>query len=153
MLKRTFVVVSGGFDPYHHGHGRLFRDAKKLGDKLIVILNNDNWLLNKKGYVFMKQNERKEILESIKYVDKVIITRHTKNTRDKSVTRELKTLYNRLGDKNELIFANGGDRVLDNTPEESLCNKLGIKTVYNVGGKKIESSSELVKNGKFKINS
>ncbi len=58
--KLITVVVSGGFDPVHVGHIRLFQEAKKMGDKLIVIINNDNWLLAKKGYVFMPQNERNQ---------------------------------------------------------------------------------------------
>ena len=72
--KQTVVAVSGGFDPVHIGHIRLFKSAKKLGDKLCIILNNDNWLMKKKGYVFMPQVERKELLEALVGVDKVLIT-------------------------------------------------------------------------------
>ena len=63
--KKIVVAVSGGFDPLHPGHIRLFHDAKKLGDELVVILNNDNWLMKKKGYVFMHDRERKEVINSL----------------------------------------------------------------------------------------
>lgn len=131
------VAVSGGFDPIHIGHVRMFKEAKKLGKKLVVILNNDNWLMDKKGFVFMDQGERKEILLETGLVDKVVITRHTKDDPDRSVNRELATLK-------PAIFANGGDRGRENTPEMELCNKLGIKLVFNVGkGGKVQSSSWL----------
>jgi len=138
--KPIIVAVSGGMDPVHVGHIRLFKAAKKLGDKLIVILNNDNWLLLKKGYIFMPEKERKEILESIKWVDKVILTSHVKNTKDVSVCRELEKIK-------PDIFANGGDRnpKKDPVPEVTVCRKIGCKMVYNVGrGGKIQSSSWLV---------
>ena len=61
------VMVSGGFDPVHVGHLALFQDAKKLGDKLIVVLNSDQWLLRKKGKVFMKQDDRARIIRAVSY--------------------------------------------------------------------------------------
>lgn len=136
--KQIVVVVSGGFDPVHVGHIRMIKKAKKLGDRLIVILNNDNWLKKKKGYVFMPQNERKEILEAIEGVDKVVISRHPKSPRDMSVCAELKQVR-------PDIFANGGDRTKSNIPEVTVCKKIGCKMVFNVGyGGKIQSSSWLV---------
>lgn len=127
------VAVSGGFDVVHIGHVRHFEEAKKLGDKLVVILNSDDFLRRKKGYVFMSFNERKKILESIKYVDEVIPC----IDKDQSVCETLRELK-------PDIFANGGDRGLDNTLEIDVCNELGIKMEFNVGGKKIQSSSWLV---------
>lgn len=136
--KKTIVAVSGGWDPIHVGHVRLFQHAKKLGDKLVVILNNDNWLKKKKGYIFMSEKERKEILEAIKGVDDVVLTMHPANPKDMSVTAELKQLK-------PDIFANGGDRTESNIPEVAVCNKLRCKMVFNVGkGGKIQSSSRLV---------
>lgn len=140
--KRKIVMVSGGFDPIHIGHVRYIKEAKKLGDYLVVVLNNDNWLRMKKGKEFMGEIERKEILEAIAGVDKVIISGHVKNTKDKSVCEEIKKLRPH-------IFANGGDRKPDGdpVPEVAVCEELGIKMVYNVGhGGKVRSSSELVKN-------
>lgn len=136
--KPIVVAVSGGFDPIHPGHIRYFKEAKALGDKLVVILNNDNWLQKKKKFNFMGEKERKEVIEAIRWVDEVMITRHPKNPDDMSVTEALVRLK-------PDIFANGGDRVRTNTPEVDLCRRLGIKMVFNVGeGGKIQSSSSLV---------
>lgn len=143
--KEIIVAVSGGFDPPHVGHVRLFRAAKKLGDKLVVILNNDNWLKKKKGYVFMPQNERAELIRAIKYVDKVLFTKHRPNPKDMSVSKTLRLLK-------PDIFANGGDRTKENIPEAKVCRKTGCKMVFGVGGKKVQSSSWLIKNAKRRGN-
>lgn len=136
--KSIIVVVSGGFDPIHAGHVRMIQAAKKLGDKLIVILNNDNWLKTKKGYVFMPQRERKELLEAIADVDKVVLTKHPAGTKDLSVCKSLEEIR-------PDIFANGGDRSKKNIPEVATCQKIGCQMVFNVGrGGKIQSSSWLV---------
>lgn len=140
--KRKVVAVSGGFDPLHVGHIRMFKCAKQLGDKLIVILNNDNWLRQKKGFVFMPEEERRELLESIDSVDRVIITKHPPNPDDMSVCAELLEIK-------PAVFANGGDRTRDNIPEAPTCEKIGCRMVFNVGeGGKIQSSSWLL--GKFR---
>ncbi len=141
------VAVSGGFDPIHIGHISLLREARQLGDKLVVILNNDHWLQAKKGFVFMTAEERKAVLEAIRYVDEVVITTHPENPQDMSVCQELEALK-------PDIFANGGDRKPDDdpipVPEVELANKIGIKLVYNVGGGKAQSSSDLVKRARVK---
>lgn len=143
--KKLVVAVSGGFDPIHIGHVRMFNEAKKLGHKLVVIMNNDNWLKVKKSFVFMPQNERREIIESIGSVDHVLITSHKLNDKDTSVCREIEALK-------PDIFANGGDRKADNIPEYELCKKLGIKMVFNIGkGGKVQSSSWLVNKALTKI--
>src|SRR3989344_9193943 len=80
--KQTVVAISGAFDPIHIGHVRLIKEAKKLGDKLVVILNNDNWLQNKKTHIFMHQNERREILEAIEEVGEVVLSGHSYNPKD-----------------------------------------------------------------------
>ncbi len=136
--KITVVAVSGGFDPVHIGHIRLFKEARALGDKLVVILNNDNWLKKKKGYVFMPEQERKEILEAIHYVDEVVVTNHPPNPDDMSVCQELRQIK-------PDIFANGGDRKEDNVPEVKVCREIGCRMEFNVGqGGKVQSSSWLV---------
>ncbi|OHA26532.1 MAG: hypothetical protein A3C06_03065 [Candidatus Taylorbacteria bacterium RIFCSPHIGHO2_02_FULL_46_13] len=137
--KGIIVTVSGGFDPLHVGHIRYFEVAKKLGSTLVVILNNDNWLMKKKGYVFMPERERKEIIEALRVVDRVVLTSHRKNDSDVSVCKELRRIK-------PDIFANGGDRKPDGNPvpEVGVCKELGIKMVYNIGkGGKIQSSSWL----------
>lgn len=137
--NKIVVAVSGGFDPVHVGHVRLFEEAKKFRDKLVVILNNDNWLKKKKGFVFMPEQERKEIIGAMGSVDKVVLTKHKPNTKDLSVCETLRELKPH-------VFANGGDRTKKNIPEIALCKKLGIKMVFNIGrGGKIQSSSWLLK--------
>ncbi|OGG53577.1 hypothetical protein A3C20_00915 [Candidatus Kaiserbacteria bacterium RIFCSPHIGHO2_02_FULL_55_25] len=139
MKKKSRVVaVSGGFDPLHIGHVRMFKKARSLGDKLVVILNNDNWLRAKKGYAFMPEKERAELLLALPFVDEVYITKHPKNPRDMSVCDALKKV--RPG-----IFCNGGDRKgAKDIPEAVVCKELGIKMVFRVGGGKVQSSSWLV---------
>ena len=140
--KKIVVAVSGGFDPVHKGHVRMFNEAKKLGDKLIVILNNDNWLKLKKGYVFMDQEERKEIIESFRAVDEVIVSFHEENTKDISICEELKKIRPN-------IFAKGGDRHSGNIPETPVCEEIDCLIVNEIGhGGKVQSSSWLVKQAK-----
>ncbi len=140
--RGTVVAVSGGFDPVHIGHVRMFNEAKKLGDYLIVIANNDAWLEQKKGYAFMPEHQRKEILESFAAVDEVMLTFHQPHTEDDTVCDELRAIR-------PDVFANGGDRKEGNVPEYSVCKELGIDMKFNIGhGGKVQSSSELVKRAK-----
>lgn len=141
------VAISGGFDPIHVGHIEMIKEAKALGDKLVVIINNDNWLKAKKGFAFMPEQERKIIVESIRYVDAAVLTTHPEDPKDMSVSATLEKLR-------PDIFANGGDRDEKNAadPMSSLyhdietCKKLGIEMIFNVGKSgKIQSSSDLVK--------
>lgn len=142
IKKKRFVrwiAVSGGFDPIHVGHIRMFKKAHSLGDKLVVILNNDNWLRAKKGFVFMPEKERAEILLSLPFVDKVYITNHKKQDPDISVGKALTALH-------PATFANGGDRRgTKDIPEVKVCEELGIKMVFNVGGGKVQSSSWMIR--------
>jgi D-beta-D-heptose 7-phosphate kinase/D-beta-D-heptose 1-phosphate adenosyltransferase len=136
--KRKTVAVSGGFDPVHVGHVRMIAEAAKMGD-VVVIANSDAWLMRKKGYVFMTWEERQEIL----YNFKGVIDVYEASDDDDSVCKTLEKL-------NPDIFANGGDRKDNNVPEVALCDKLGIELRWNVGGGKIQSSSELVAKTKDK---
>ena len=137
---KIIVAVSGGFDPVHIGHVRMFNEAKKLGDELVVILNNDNWLRAKKGYAFMPEHERREVIEAFSAVDRVIITSHPEDPSDMSVCDELKAIRPH-------IFANGGDRTNKNVPEIPVCAEIGCAMIFNVGqGGKVQSSSWLVGN-------
>lgn len=132
--KKVVVAVSGGFDPVHIGHVRYLKEAKRLGDKLLVILNTDDFLIRKKGKPFMGFDERKEILEAIRWVDEVV----------PSVDDD-QTVCQSLRHYRPDIFAKGGDRTLGNIPEKDTCTELGIKMVFGVGGTKIQSSSWLIK--------
>ncbi len=137
-MEEKVVVVSGGFDPIHIGHVRMFREARALGDKLIVILNNDNWLRSKKKFAFMPEAERTEIIRAFACVDDVVISDHAEDDPDMSICRELALIRPH-------IFANGGDRRAEaDIPEALLCEKLGIEMRFNIGaGGKVQSSSWL----------
>ncbi|MSR78691.1 MAG: hypothetical protein EXS59_00915 [Candidatus Taylorbacteria bacterium] len=150
--KEIIVAVSGGFDPIHIGHVRMFNEAKALGDRLVVILNNDNWINKKKVSAFMPEYERKEVIEALASVDEVMLTSHSENSDDMSVCEALNKLRPH-------IFANGGDRTVQDSknvssslsPEAILCEKLGIKMVFGIGrGGKVQSSSWLLKKYKEK---
>ncbi len=135
----VIVAISGGFDPIHIGHIRLIREAARLGDELVVILNNDHWLRRQKGKVFMPESERKEILESIAGVSRVVVTDHGPDSDDRSVCSALRHVRPN-------VFANGGDRSPDGDPipEVIVCDEIGCEVVYNVGhGGKVQSSSWL----------
>jgi len=137
--KEIVVAVSGGFDPIHVGHVRLFEEAKKLGGKLVVILNNDNWLMKKKGYVFMPEKERAVVLKALKPVDEVILTEHPEDPDYRHVANELRKVK-------PSIWANGGDKGVTNEFEISACEEIGCKMVAGVGGGKVQSSSWLIEN-------
>lgn len=129
------VMVSGGFDPVHAGHIKMIRHAAQFGD-VIVIANSDNWLYRKKGFVFMDFSQRKEILEAIKGV----IVVDSVNDKDGTVCEAIRR-------HKPDFFANGGDRKKHNTPEISVCEEMGIKLLWGIGGnKKLTSSSELIQN-------
>ena len=138
--KLRTVTVSGGFDPVHIGHIRLFKEAKELGSRLVVILNSDRFLTIKKGSSFMPFEERKEVLESIRYVDEVISCIDV----DQTVCKTLERLK-------PAIFANGGDRTDKNIPELEICERYNIKLVFGVGGEKVQSSSDLINKAKNRL--
>jgi len=125
------VMVSGGFDPLHGGHLEYISRAAQLG-KVIVALNSDEWLIRKKGYVFMSWDERAKILQSLKYVDRVVPVDDTDGSVNQAIREHKPT-----------IFANGGDRSPENAPETVLCREMGIGTLFNLGAK-VQSSSGLV---------
>lgn len=127
------VLVSGGFDPIHIGHIRLIEAAYGWGD-VYVALNSDDWLMRKKGYIFMPYEERAEILKALSYVAWVIQVDDADDTVAAAI-RELQPHY----------FANGGDRVAPNPIEAAACKAVNCRQLWNVGGDKIQSSSWLVK--------
>jgi cytidyltransferase-like protein len=138
------VVVSGGFDPIHIGHLRMFNEAKALASeftgRLIVIVNNDEFLLEKKGYVFMPFEERMEIIGGFKPVDAVVPSIDT----DLTVCETLQELCE-VPSNNVRTFANGGDRKSkEQIPEAGICEHYGVRLMFNVGGEKAQASSNLV---------
>jgi len=136
-MTRKIILASGYFDPIHAGHIEYFKLARELGDRLIVILNNDSQAILKKGKIFMPYEERKIIVEAIRYVDEVFDS----IDRDKSVCNSIEALSEKYFDS-DLIFAKGGDRFSYEIPEVELCRSRGIKIVDSLG-KKIQSSSNL----------
>jgi cytidyltransferase-like protein len=134
MIPPKVVAVSGGFDPLHVGHLRYIQAAKSLGVKVVVILNTDDFLIKKKGYAFMKFNERKEILEGLSCVDLVV-----------PCIDEDQTVCKTLAALKPDIFAKGGDRTAGNIPEYDTCAEHDIEMIFGVGGTdKPQSSSWLV---------
>ena len=137
----TVVLVTGGFDPLHSGHLAYFRAAKKLGDKLIVGINSDSWLERKKGKNFLPLSERYEIVSALKYVDNCILFNDEDDTAIEAI-RNVIMLY----PFDRIIFANGGDRVEGNTPEEDakLFPEKEIIFQYGVGGLDKKNSSSWI---------
>ena len=125
------VAISGYFDPIHVGHLEYITEARKLGDKLIVIVNNNHQCVLKKGKPFMDEKDRVIITSSLKDVDEVFLS----VDHDKTVCKSLELLK-------PDIFANGGDRKNYEIPESAICKKYNIQIIDGLG-KKIRSSSDL----------
>ncbi len=126
------VCTSGYFNPLHMGHVRLLEEARKLGDRLVVIVNNDKQVALKGSKPFMNELERCEIVRALGCVDEVVLSLDE----DRSVCKTLAMVK-------PDIFAKGGDSTPDNVPEQSLCDSMGTQIVFGVGGEKIQSSSWL----------
>ena len=145
---KNVIIVSGGFDPVHKGHIRMFREAANLGHQVIIGLNSDEWLTRKKGKPFMKWNERAEILESCKFVTQVLSMDDSDDTAS-DIIRQVANLY-----KNQnmnIYFANGGDRKKGNVPELDVCKDLNVVMLWGIGGGKIQSSSWLINGEKNNV--
>ena len=142
-MSSKISVVSGGFDPIHSGHIEYFKEAAKIGDKLIVALNSDQWLINKKDKYFMPFSERKAIIENLEVVDFVIDFEDDECGSCSNALKKLKEIY----PNDEIIFCNGGDRKESNIPEMSVN---GISFKFSVGGDdKKNSSSWILKDFQF----
>lgn len=131
------VLVSGGFDPAHIGHLSLLIEAKRYG-MVYVALNSDAWLIRKKGYVFMPYVERELMLKALRMVSGVV-----------SVDDEDDTVAAAIRIVRPDYFINGGDRTEPNPIEHAACLAVGCTEIFNAGGGKIQSSSELVRRARF----
>lgn len=139
----NIIIVSGGFDPIHSGHIAYLKAAKEEGDRLIVALNSDKWLIKKKSKFFMPFAERKTILENITFVDEVI------DFEDDEIGSAIKALQKvkKSYPKDRIFFANGGDRNSNNIPEMS---EEGVEFLFGVGSDvKSNSSSLILKNWQY----
>lgn len=135
----TYVLVTGGFDPLHSGHLEYFKEAKKLGDELVVGINSDEWLTRKKGRPFMPFQERLAIIRALEMVDDVISFDDSDDTACGAIFKLMCT----TSSKDQIIFANGGDRTQGAVPEErTYADK--VKFVYGVGGDDKKNSSSWI---------
>lgn len=135
------VCTSGGFDPIHPGHVSCIHQSKQFGDTLVVIVNGDNFLKEKKGKAFMDLQTRCQIVSHLKGVD-YVIPFEIKNDQTVSVA---------LDKIKPHIFTKGGDRIDESSiPEWSTCEKHGIKVISGVGFNKLWSSSNFLQDwGEF----
>ena len=142
---KTIVIATGGFDPIHSGHINYIKEAKKLGDVLIVGANSDAWLRRKKGQEFMPWEERASILSAIKDVDRVINFDDADGSA-KDAIRKVRVIY----PHDKIVFANGGDRTKTNIPEMDVLEEmLHLEFVFGVGGEhKMNSSSWILQEWK-----
>lgn len=138
--RLTTVIVSGYFNPLHIGHLRLLQAAAALGDRLVVVVNNDAQQVMKKGKVIMGEADRREIVAAIGIVDEAMVA----VDEDRTVCASLELIAQGEGG-NRLVFGNGGDR--DSAlavPEADVCARHGIEMVFDVGGTdKADSSSRI----------
>lgn len=137
-MKR--VIVSGFFNPLHGGHLDMIEAAHQMGDKLLVIVNNDEQQILKKGKIILSQENRARLLNAIKGVDEVRIAIDT----DPPVIETLRQIAQDYPN-DELVFANGGDRSAPElVPETGVCQEYNIEMVYGVGGtEKADSSTRI----------
>ena len=134
------VLISGGFDPIHSGHIFLIKEASKYGD-VVVLLNSDAWLKQKKGKEFLSFKEREIIMKSLKNVIDVIPCGNS----DKTCIDGIKKAISKYSYQ-KIKFANGGDRDDKTTPETIFCENNNIQTLWEIGGnKKVNSSSWILK--------
>ncbi len=139
-MKQKAIIVSGYFNPIHKGHIEYFQNAKKNGDKLFVIVNNDFQRALKGSKEFQDEKERVFIVENLRLVDKCFLS----IDKDRTVVESIKMIFNEFGNEYQLVFANGGDQNNDTIPESPICDILGIKLIDGLGDK-IQSSSWLLK--------
>ena len=143
-MAETMVLVTGGFDPIHSGHIAYFKSARMLGDRLIVGVNSDEWLIQKKGSAFLPLNERIEIVSNLSVVDEVI---EFEDDEYNSAANAINTILEKYPN-HKIIFANGGDRNSENIPEMKIHSQNpNIHFEFSVGGDfKKNSSSWILKN-------
>lgn len=134
------IIVSGYFNPIHKGHLEYFNNAKKLGDALFVIVNNDHQRALKGSKEFQSEEERLFIVSNIKAVDHALLSIDT----DRTVIESIRSIHTTYGSEYSLAFANGGDQNNDTIPERPVCEELGIELLDGLGNK-IQSSSWLLK--------
>jgi cytidyltransferase-like protein len=136
------AIVSGYFNPIHVGHLQMIKAARALAPHLVVIVNNDQQQLLKKGRILMTEDDRLAIVAELRSVDEAFVAVDT----DATVVASLRRVRELHPDA-ELLFCNGGDRShADDVPsaETHLTDEIGLQMVYGVGGEdKADSSSRI----------
>lgn len=143
----TVVITSMYANPIHPGHIECLEMARKLGDRLVVIVNNDHQQMLKIGKIFQDEDFRMRVISALKAVDSVLLSVDM----DGSVCESIETVVLNermvLGEDTNFIFAKGGDRFVNNIPEVDVCNKLGVKIVDGLGAKTHNSTDFRNKKG------
>ena len=134
------ILISGGFDPVHSGHIMLIQEASKFGN-VVILLNSDQWLRNKKGKEFLPYKEREIIMGFFKNVIDVISFDDTDKTCIDGIRKAIRKYPN-----HKIKFANGGDRNNHTTPtqEKTFCDNNKIETLWRIGGNTKKNSSSLI---------
>ena len=150
-MQKTLVIVSGYFNPIHTGHINLIKSARELGDKLLVIVNNDEQQTLKKGKIIMDHWNRMDVVQTLRDVDEAVLAIDADRTVVKTLEKiarvytsdDFRTLFGEF----RMIFANGGDRDSEKAiPETEVCNTYGITMQFGIGGiDKVYSSSDINK--------
>ena len=141
MFFKKLSLVTGGFDPIHSGHISYFTRAKDFSDYLVVGINTEQWLTNKKDQYFQSWVERAEIIRHLDMVDAVItVPDDDKGSACGAIAKCLEIAET-------VVFCNGGDRGKFNTPET---DKYGgdprVQFEFGIGGNdKMNSSSWILK--------
>jgi cytidyltransferase-like protein len=139
MKHYDVLVLSGGFDPLHVGHIRLIQHARDMAALVVVGVNSDEWLTRNKGRVYMKFEERREIVASIRGVTSAVGFEDGDDT-----AVNLIKMVHTMSPGAKIAFGNGGDRNALNVPEVEICNDLGVDLVWGLGGDHMQSNSDLV---------
>jgi len=139
--KPILTILSGYFSPLHIGHLEMIEAGAAYGDRLVVIVNNNEQQRMKKGKVILDEQDRLRIVKALRVVDDAIIAVDT----DRTVSASLRLLAEKYGDSHRLVFANGGDRASGAVvPETSVCEEYGIEMVFGMGGTdKADSSTRI----------
>jgi len=125
------IIESGFFNPLHGGHLDMIEAGAKMGDKLIVIVNNDEQQVIKKGKVILTELNRARLIGALRDVDEVMVS----IDQDPTVIKSLEAIAKKYP-HDELVFANGGDRDSEKAiPEGEVCHKYNIEMVFGVGFK------------------
>ena len=138
MENRVISIVSGGFDPIHPGHIMMMKDCLKFSNYLIVGVNSNKWLINKKGNYFMDIQHRLYVVSSLNVVNETMEFEDDDKGSANNLLIKIRNKYS----NDKIIFANGGDRS-DSSKilEFETAERYNIDLKFGIGGSHKESSS------------